>query len=337
MRFARPAILTRRTSWLIPVLLVSIACHKPAYADAARKAGLNPPQTIRPESVTGLQAYFDALDYDWSQLDSGVPPFILEGIPDDIDNSVSTAEKKRAFFMGLLPMVLLANQEIAREREEVLQILERYRVMEARPGDIPRLEEIMARYGLRGNPYSDHRLRARLLSRVDALPPSLVLAQAANESAWGTSKFARLGNNLFGEWTFRPGTGMIPDDRPAGETYEVRRFTSIYASIRSYMNNLNRNRAYARLREIREKLRKANQPVTGVALAQGLLKYSERGEDYIAEIQAMIRQNELSRVNTAFLRQTRIERLAVPGITGSGFFSTRNRLAGQLIPVRQHP
>ncbi|NIP49271.1 MAG: flagellar biosynthesis protein FlgJ, partial [Phycisphaerae bacterium] len=169
-------------------------------------------------------------------------------------------------------------------------------------GDRERIREIAERYGLRGRPLIDHRIRSLLLRRVDTLPPALVLAQAANESAWGTSRFARLGNNIFGEWTFKPGTGIVPEGRPEGATYEVRKFKSIYQSIRSYINNINRHNAYRNLRRIREKLRKSSKQVTGTALAKGLEKYSQRGEAYVKEIQLMIRQNNLERINTASLR-----------------------------------
>jgi Bax protein len=250
---------------------------------------------------------------------------------------VSPTEKKRAFFMGLLPMVLMANQEIAKERQDLLQILDRQRVMETLPGDLERLDQIMSRYGLRGDPFTDHRTRSELLQRVDTLPPALVLAQAANESAWGTSRFAQLGNNLFGEWTFIPGTGIVPEDRPDGQTYEVRRFKSIYASIRSYMNNLNRNSAYAKLRQIRGRLRDANQPVTGMVLTQGLLNYSQRGKDYIDEIQAMIRQNKLAHANAASLRRRPVKKLTSISTSGSGLFSTRNRMIGHLSPLWVNP
>jgi Bax protein len=328
---------------LMPVLFLVLACSRPAIADSVQNIDLSRqetvrPETIRPETTLGLQAFFQALDYNWTQLENGVPPFILEGIPADLNGSVSTTDKKLAFFMGLLPMILLANQEIAREREDLLKVLARTRVMETRPGDQKRLEEIMSRYGMRGNPLTDHRTRSRLLRRVDTIPPSLVLAQAANESAWGTSRFAQLGNNLFGEWTYQSGSGMVPESRPDGETYEVRKFNSIYASIRSYMNNLNRNGAYAKLRQIRESLRRTHQPVTGIALAHGLQNYSERGEEYISEIQAMIRHNKLSKANSASLRRPPVKEILTSiSTTGSGLFSTRNRMIGHLANVWANP
>lgn len=327
-------ILTRRTRLIIPVLFMLTFYHTPALAIPDNQINADNAEVIRPETTSGLQAFFQALNYDWMQFDKGVPPFILESIPADINGSVSTTAKKHAFFMGVLPMVLLANQEIREEREEILQILERHRSRAGRIGDRERISEISKRYGLRGRPLTDHRARAQLLQRADTIPPALVLAQAANESAWGTSRFAQLGNNLFGEWTFRPGTGIVPAGRPEGEIYEVRAFTSIYESIRSYMSNLNRHGAYRKLRILREKLRKAEQPVTGIELTMGLLKYSQRGEEYVKEIQAMIRQNKLSQTNTASLRQPEVEILISLRTSGSGLFSSRNRLIGHRSPSR---
>ena len=289
---------------------------------------------IRPETTKGLQAFFKTLEYDWAELEEGVPPLVLEKIPTDISKTTSTKQKKRTFFMGLLPMILLANQEIAREREDFLKILERHRNKQLTDDDEERINELLKRYGLRGHPLTDHRTRSQLLRRIDTIPPALVLAQAANESAWGSSRFAQLGNNLFGEWTFKPGTGIVPSSRPAGATYEVRKFTSIYESIRSYMNNLNRHGAYEILRRIRENLRNKGQQVTGTDLAKGLEKYSQRGVDYIKEIQAMIRQNKLSRTNEVSLRLVPANALISLSASGSGLVSSRNRMIGHLSPTR---
>jgi Bax protein len=305
--------------------------------DAANSIDKTSVQTINPETTAGMQAIFQTLDYDWMQFEEGVPLFILESIPKDINDSVSIVAKKHAFFMGLLPMILLANQEISNERKEILLILDRNRSRVEEIDDQERIIKISKRYGLRGRPLVDHRARAQLLLRVDTIPPSLVLAQAANESAWGTSRFARLGNNLFGEWTFTPGTGIVPVGRPQGETYEVRKFSSIYESIRSYMNNLNRHGAYRKLREIRAELKKVEQPVTGTALAKGLQKYSQRGEEYVQEISAMIRHNKLSRTSVAFLRQKKTEALTSISSSGDGFFSTRNKFIGHHAATRTNP
>ena len=117
----------------------------------------------------------------------------------------------------------------------------------------------------------------------------------------------------------------------------MRKFSSIYQSIRSYMNNLNRNGAYRKLREIRAILRDLNQPVTGMSLAQGLAKYSQRGNAYIIEIQAMIRQNKLMRVNSASLRLPEADTRAIISTSGSGFLSSRGKIIGHRSPARQDP
>jgi Bax protein len=125
------------------------------------------------------------------------------------------------------------------------------------------------------------------------IPPSLVLAQAANESAWGTSRFARRGNNLFGQWCFSQGCGLVPRGRVEGASHEVASFSSPYRSVRSYIQNLNRHPTYQLLRDIRLKARNRDDIASGPSLAAGLLGYSERGEDYVEEIRNMIRHNNL--------------------------------------------
>ena len=140
---------------------------------------------------------------------------------------------------------------------------------------------------------TDQGFFSRLLSRVDSLPESLVLAQAANESAWGTSRFARQGNNLFGQWCFKPGCGLVPQARDDEAFHEVAKFSSVQGSINAYFANLNSHPAYEPVREIRGCLRQQQARVTGVALAEGLEQYSSRGYAYIDELQAMIRFNQL--------------------------------------------
>jgi len=320
-----------RFSWLLAACLLLFPTGSPyGEALAAQRITAKTAPVIKPETTAGLRAFFQTLDYAWMSLDNGIPPLILEQIPDDINSSVNTRAKKKTFFMALLPMVLLANQEIRHERQEIKLIFDRHKARAKEVGDRERIQIIAKRYGLRGRPLTDHRARRQLLERVDTIPPALVLAQAANESAWGTSRFAQMGNNLFGEWTFKPGTGLVPAGRPAGETYEVRVFSSIYQSIRSYMNNLNRNGAYRKLRRIRAELREKKKQVTGAALSKGLINYSQRGEEYIEEITDMIRQNDLEQVNLAKLRQPGKELSMNIGTTGIGLFSTRNKLTGHL-------
>lgn len=124
------------------------------------------------------------------------------------------------------------------------------------------------------------------------MPVELALTQAAIESAWGTSRFARLGNNLFGQWCRKAGCGIVPLRRTAGAKHEVRRFNNARESVRAYLFNLNTHRAYQKLRVQRAALNKAQQPVTASALALTLDKYSERGNAYVQDMLAFIKHNQ---------------------------------------------
>ncbi len=133
----------------------------------------------------------------------------------------------------------------------------------------------------------------RLLSRVDALPPALALAQGALESGWGTSRYAIEGNNFFGQKCFTKDCGIIPENRVPGQEFEMVFFNSPFESINAYIFNINTHAAYEKLRDIRARLRKNGEPLTGYNLAAGLEHYSEKGQDYVREIRAMIRSNRL--------------------------------------------
>jgi len=135
----------------------------------------------------------------------------------------------------------------------------------------------------------------KLLLRVDVVPASLVIAQAAKESGWGSSRFAREGNNFFGIWCFNRGCGMTPANRDAGRHHEVAMFDTVKEGVRYYIRTINSHNAYSTLRQIRAVARNNNQPFGGEQLATGLLRYSERGVLYVNEIQSMIRYNRLHR------------------------------------------
>lgn len=115
--------------------------------------------------------------------------------------------------------------------------------------------------------------------------------QAANESAWGTSRFARIGLNFFGQWCYTKGCGMVPKRRNTGAAHEVAAFKSVRAAINSYFKNINTHPAYKDLRAIRENLRLEQKPILATELTHGLMSYSERGEAYIEELNTMISQN----------------------------------------------
>ena len=142
---------------------------------------------------------------------------------------------------------------------------------------------------------------ALLIRRVDVIPPSLALAQAAEESGWGTSRFARQGNAIFGQWTTADGPGLVPRERDEDKDHKVRIFGKLIDSVRAYMLNLNTHRAYRELRRARAALRRAGEPLNGHTLARFLHRYSERGADYVSAIRTMIEANGLDRLDDARL------------------------------------
>ncbi|OEU73881.1 MAG: hypothetical protein BA874_03595 [Desulfuromonadales bacterium C00003068] len=255
------------------------------------------PQTVKPTSYSQIQQVFDQFDYRWTTLDRGVPDITVHNFPADLSTVPNVKQKKHLFFLSLLPMVLTQNEKVMQQRDQLQQLLAQYdkeHTLSARDNDW--IKRLMKEYRFSHDPLNNSTHRKQLVSRVDMIPTALVLAQAANESAYGTSRFAQLANNIFGEWTFTPGTGIVPKGRPVGETYEVKKFSSLNDSIQSYINNLNTHRAYSKLRASREMMRSNQQPLQAFYLAEGLLNYSTRRDAYVTEIQTMISYNKLSQL-----------------------------------------
>ncbi|HCH23930.1 MAG TPA: flagellar biosynthesis protein FlgJ [Oceanospirillaceae bacterium] len=205
----------------------------------------------------------------------------------DFSQYQDVKQKKQAFFGFLRPLAEQANTQVLRLREELSRI-DPQRITNQQA---LRLKRLARTYKIK-TPNSAEQLDL-LLRKIQIIPEALVLAQAANESAWGTSRFAVEGNNLFGQWCFKAGCGLVPNGRPAGEKYEVRLFKTPQDSVSAYVRNLNSHGGYIGLRKIRECLLTTDQTVTGRALASGLLHYSSRGVEYIKEIKQLIRVNRL--------------------------------------------
>ncbi|WP_172379555.1 glucosaminidase domain-containing protein [Vibrio sp. Vb339] len=206
-------------------------------------------------------------------------------------------EKKDTFFSFLRPSINIENKRITKERAFLSKLSE---------SGLSNIDSEDASYAKRlGKLYSlpvpseglDQAWLTEMLNRVNVLPEALVLTQAANESAWGTSRFATKANNYFGHWCYTKGCGLVPLQRNEGSSHEVATFSSSQESVHRYFMNLNRNRAYADLRAIRAKLAAQGDDLlttaTATELTNGLLKYSERGSDYVTDLQAMIRHNEV--------------------------------------------
>ncbi|MBE0486644.1 glucosaminidase domain-containing protein [Marinobacter sp.] len=218
-----------------------------------------------------------------------LPAWAHEGLP-DFSGYSDTTERKVAFFSFLYPRIVLANSRILLEREYLESLTTKASLSDR---ELKWLSDQSQRLRVEAETGSEAQF-ALLRKRLDAIPPSLILAQAANESAWGTSRFAIEGNNLFGQWCFSRGCGLVPLSRADGASHEVAKFSSPYQSVRSYIQNLNRHPTYQLVRDIRQQNREADKPLSGIELAEGLLGYSERGEDYIKEIRSMIRYNNLA-------------------------------------------
>lgn len=200
-------------------------------------------------------------------------------------------ELKTLFFEFLEPLAKAANQAVLEDRDWLLE-LKAELDQDNQPGWIKQrsLDHIAVRYSLDDKKLAPGELVEQLLLRVDTIPVSLMLVQAAAESGWGRSRFARQGNNLFGEWCYTKGCGLVPTNRPAGDTHEVKAFDRPYDSVTSYLHTLNTHPAYKSLRQKRQALRSADRAVTGFALAGTLIFYSERRQAYVNEIKTMLRQ-----------------------------------------------
>ena len=207
-------------------------------------------------------------------------------------------EKKEHFFQFMLPKIRLANTKIRVERSSLQDVFDRNKdELILSDADKKFLGALKLKYKISEELEALDSINA-LLTKIDEVPASLVLAQSANESGWGTSRFAIEARNMFGIWCFREGCGIKPLQRAAGRKYEVAKYETIQASVEAYMLNINSHPAYRELRRIRSEARADNSYLSGMALAEGLETYSARGEKYVKEIKQLIRINKLQRFNS---------------------------------------
>jgi len=199
-------------------------------------------------------------------------------------------EKKHAFFNFIKPHVEAENKKILQQRANIeiaRMMLEHDEPLSKKQASD--IKKILKLYRLPET--LDTLTLTQALRRVDIIPKELALMQAANESAWGTSRFARIGLNFFGQWCYKKGCGMVPRRRNSEAEHEVAAFKSVRAAVSSYFKNINTHNAYKELRTIREDLRAQQKPILATKLTYGLMSYSERGEAYIEELNTMINQN----------------------------------------------
>ncbi len=220
------------------------------------------------------------------------------------------AVKKELFYRAAVPLILFANELVMRDRVRLQSLADRHGKSEGLGAeDTEWLRSLAARYRLikleESSPTDAmvYAMMDELLVRVDVIPPSLALGQAAYESGYGTSRFALKGNAFFGQWTWG-GKGMRPlRPRKSKGDYKIATYDWPLDSVRGYMRNLNTQRAYAELRKIRAELRRKGEKLSGPLLADGLTRYSEQGQTYVKTLKGMIKTNGLDIADRARLRE----------------------------------
>ena len=219
--------------------------------------------------------------------------------PETATGAVGLSANKQEFINTLLPYIEQENRRLIQLRQEIAGLLDKLEgEMAINPSERQLINKLARRYRLNGDPLEHAQARAELLRKIDIIPASLALAQAANESAWGQSRFALEANNLFGIWTYDENKGIKPLRREEGKTHLVRIFDDYGESVRYYMHTLNSHPAYRELREIRQQLRASGQRIDGHELAAGLDRYSAKGQVYIDLIRSLIRQNRWAQLDT---------------------------------------
>ncbi len=249
--------------------------------------------------IKDLIHYYDTINYTpkaWQAKNYQTPRLIFASIGKNWtkeSRSITVKEKKSVFFRLMLPLILMSNEQILVERNLIMHSdLSNSKVI-----------ELAIKYKVIKNSVDalTAQQKKQLLEKVDIIPPTLALAQAAEESGWGTSRFALQGNAFFGLWNFMD-QGLKPDQQLKKHgNYRVSSYKSPLQSTKSYMFNLNIGHAYQELRILRADLRKNNQSITGIKLSNELLHYSERGAAYPKSLQHIIQYNNLEGLDYAVL------------------------------------
>jgi Bax protein len=250
-------------------------------------------------TTRALSAAFDRLGYDWAAVQNSgrsVPRVFLASMPHDLGQISQAKTRKAIFFKTMLPLILQANEEIMLDRRRLWRLhYDTSLGVTPAPEDRLWLAVMADRYRAKRGDI------ATLLARVDVIPPSMALAQAAEESGWGTSRFAREGNAIFGQWTFSEIGNLVPHDRDENKSHGIKSFGSLLDSVRAYTFNLNGHRAYREFRKLRAEMRAAGKTLEGDILIGKLKRYSQKGKKYINDIRELIRFNELQHLDGAKL------------------------------------
>jgi len=250
--------------------------------------------SLNAETASNL---FDDLGYDLKAVRAGqkVKPIYLTKLPKDLKTLGDTNKKRDLFIKIILPLILAENQKIEEDRKKLFKLLNKdFNTV----GERVWLKRRFKEYKIEDKDLS------KLKMRMDIIPVSIAIAQAANESGWGTSRFALEGNALFGQWTWSK-KGISPKNKDPNQTHKVLQFQILKASVKAYKNNLNTHNAYREFREARAKLRQNNDVLDGLKLTQYLKNYAAIGEKYVAILESIIINSSLTDFDKAILLSTK--------------------------------
>ena len=220
-----------------------------------------------------------------------VKPVALTLLPQEIKMIENSKKRKEFFIQIVLPLIIEENNNIKLDRKSLFTIINKSNNSNS---EKKWLEKKYKQYGVKSGDLSSLKIR------MDEIPVSLAIAQAAKETGWGTSRFALEGNALFGQWTWS-GEGLKPKEAKEGENHKVMKFNILQASVRAYQRNINTHSTYKDFRKARAKLRDNNKPLDSIELSKYLNKYAETGNQYVEVLQKIIRQNKLQDFDDAKL------------------------------------
>ena len=226
-----------------------------------------------------------------------VKPVALTLLPAEIKMIESSKQRKEFFIQIILPLILQENNNIKLDRKRLFSIINK-----SNNSSLEKkwLDKKYKQYGVSSKDLSILKIR------MDEIPVSLAIAQAAKETGWGTSRFAQEGNALFGQWTWS-GEGLKPKDADKNEGHKVMKFNVLQASVRAYQRNLNTHSSYKNLRKARAELRDRGQPLDSLILVNYLNEYAETGQKYVDVLTQIINQNNLKDFDDAKLLPSSIE------------------------------
>ena len=242
-----------------------------------------PDLNLKTETVIQL---FKDVDYDLRTVRNKklVKPIYFTQFPRDLDDLQSVKLKKETFIKIVLPLIVAENEKIIDDREKLKTLSEKKFT-----SDLEKqwLRQKLLEYKVKKGDMNE------LMKRMDIVPVSIALAQAAKESGWGTSRFALEGNAIFGQWTW-DGQGIAPLKRDGDKNHKILKFPILRASVKAYKNNLNTHKSYTKFRDKRKSLRDKNKNITGLSLTDTLKNYAQTGSEYTKILNQIIKQNRLS-------------------------------------------